>query len=228
MNAFRSAPIATAAAAAALLALAFAAAAPAAAASADDVERSRIAEERAAIESRYAAQERECRGRFVVTSCIDDAKAERRRGVDALRARQLQLDEAHRRERTAERRAELAAKAADDARREQDRAARAASAPAPREAPRPLEPRHEGAPARAAARGGVDRPTTIGAGLSAKSRGESAAQRQEREARSRAGYETRQRQAEAHRAAVAEKAAQRLNKRPPAAPLPVPASVPAR
>ncbi|MDQ6638830.1 MAG: hypothetical protein M3Z15_04095, partial [Pseudomonadota bacterium] len=96
------------------LALTFAVAFPGGAAGSDDAERNRIAEEKAAIESRYAARERECRERFVVTSCVDDAKRERRHGLDALRDRQLQLDEARRRERTAERRSELAAKAADD------------------------------------------------------------------------------------------------------------------
>ena len=52
---------------------ALAAAAPARAAESDDAERHRIAEERAAIEARYAARTRECRDRFIVTSCVDDA-----------------------------------------------------------------------------------------------------------------------------------------------------------
>src|SRR5450432_402848 len=79
----------------------------AAAASADDTERQRIATERAAAEARYVARERECRERFVVTSCVDDAKRERRQVLDALKARQLRLDEAKRRARTDERSAEL-------------------------------------------------------------------------------------------------------------------------
>ena len=155
MNPFRSRSLSMSPAAALLLAGTLAVSAPARAAAADDAERHRIAEERAAIEARYAVRTRECRDRFIVTSCVDDAKVERRRGLDALRTRQLALDEEKRRARTAERSAELAAKAADDARREQERAARAASAPAPRE-PRPLEPRREnpasgGAPTSAAA-----------------------------------------------------------------------------
>ncbi len=103
--------------------------APATAASADDAERASIAAERASIEARYAERERECVQRFVVTSCVDEAKRERRLGLDALKARQLALDEARRRARTAERSAELAAKAAEDAKREQAVHAPAASAP---------------------------------------------------------------------------------------------------
>ena len=135
----------------------------AAAASADDTERQHIATERAAAEARYAARERECRERFVVTSCVDDAKRERRQEVDALKARQLRVDEAKRRARTDERRAELAAKAAEDAQREQERAARAASAPAAgarRDGlPGTLEPRHDNAPSALPRLGGLrDRP----------------------------------------------------------------------
>jgi hypothetical protein len=213
-----------------LLTGAFVLATPARAAAADGAERRRIAEERAAIEARYAARTRECSDRFIVTSCVDDAKVERRRGLDALRARQLELDEEKRRARTAERNAELAAKAADDARRERERAAHAASAPPPRE-PRPLEPRRENAASAAASTsaGARIRPDAQGAGHAKKSApSETAEQRREREERHRASFETRQQQAEAHRQEALEKAAQRQKARPPAAPLPVPASVPTR
>jgi colicin import membrane protein len=228
MNAFRSSPAPIASAL--LWALTLSVAAPAGAATADEAERSRIAEERAVIEARYAARERECRDRFVVTSCIDDAKVERRRGLDALRARQLRLDEERRRARTAERSAELAAKAAEDARREQERAARAASAPALREAPRPLEPRRESAAASAptASAAGHDRPAAIDGAGKKPGASETAAQRREREERHRTSFETRQKQASEHRQEVEDKTAQRQKAHPPAAPLPVPASVPAR
>ena len=217
-------------AAALLLAGAFALAAPARAAAGDDAERRRIADERAAIEARYAARTRECSDRFIVTSCVDDAKLERRRGLDALRARQLTLDEEKRRARTAERSAELTAKAADDARREQERAARAASAPALRE-PRPLEPRRENAasaatPTSTEARHRPSAPAAVHAKKPGPS--ETAEQRREREERHRASFETKQQQAEAHRQETLDKAAQRQKARPPAASLPVPASVPAR
>jgi hypothetical protein len=230
MNAFRSPSFSNALATLLLLAGVLAIPASARAAAADDAERHRIAEERAAIEARYAARTRECRDRFIVTSCVDDAKVERRRGLDALRTRQLELDEEKRRARTAERSAELAAKAADDARREQERAARAASAPAPRE-PRPLEPRCEKPASGAAATSAAahDRCGAPVEGLAKKpAPKETAEQRQEREERHRASFESRQRQAEEHRQEAIDKAAQRQKARPAAAPLPVPASVPAR
>jgi len=230
MNAFRSPSFANALAAALWLAGSLALPAPARAAAADDAERHKISEERAAIEARYAARSRECRDRFVVTSCIDDAKAERRHGLDALRARQLKLDEERRRTRTAERSAELAAKAADDARREQERASRAASAPAPRE-PRVLAPRQEKSASSGASTPAVvhDRPGAPVDGVGKKAgSNETAEQRREREERHRASFETRQQQAEQHRQEAIEKTAQRQKARPPAPPLSVPASVPAR
>ena len=195
---------------------------------ADDAERARIAHERAEIEARYAERERACRERFVVTSCVEDAKRDRRRGLDALRARQLELDEARRRARTAARRAELATKAAEDARRDQERAARAASAP-PRSPPRPLERRHE-----RATEGGPhesrDRPRSAADRLGIRpTERASDAERRAREEQSRAAYEARQRQAAEHRQEAMEKLKKRLEKRPAAAPLPVPgASAPPR
>ena len=200
-------------------------AAGAAPARAEDSERRKIAQERTAIEARHAARERECRDRFVVTSCVEDAKRERRQGLDALRARQIKLDEHERRERAAARNAELTAKATDDARRERERAARgAASAPTARE---PAFRLH--APRRAAS--AADRqpgeahdqplPAAKRLGLKPTQRG-SAAERREREQQSRASYEARQQQAAEHRRDVEEKASKRLRNRPPAAPLPVP------
>ena len=65
--------------------------------------------------------------RFIVTSCLDEAKAERRQALDKLRERQIVLDEARRQERSETRKAELQEKAAEDARRESARAAHAAA-----------------------------------------------------------------------------------------------------
>ena len=216
-----------------LVAVAIAGASPVGATSADDQERARLAAERAAIESRYSARERECKERFVVTSCVDDARRERRQGLDALRSRQIQLDEARRRERTAERQAELAAKAAEDARRDREREARAGTQ-AHREPPRPLEPRHESqtgdAASQAARRGsGLDRPRAKFGGSAAKpAPAETAEARRVHEERSRAAYDARQQQAAEHRREVNEKNAERSKAHPPAAPLPVPASAPLR
>jgi colicin import membrane protein len=217
--------------AALLLVLTGLAASSVAATASEDNERERIVSERSQIEARFAARERECRGRFIVTSCVDDAKRERRLGLDDLKARQLRLDEAKRRERTAERRAELAAKAGEDAKREQERAARAASASAPAARqdglPASLEPRHEGAAPSGIPRIGVlrDHRGSGAAGAGPKSgQSETVDERQAREARSRAAFEERQREAAEHRQAVLDKAAQRIKQRRPAASLSVPGS----
>jgi hypothetical protein len=185
---------------------------------ADSGERARIASERAAVEKLYAERERACGERFVVTSCVDDAKRERRQSLDALRARELKLDEETRRARTDARRAELAAKAAEDARRDLARAA--ASAPA--RSGKPFESPH-GASEPPSGPGPHDRP--LGASdrlvIQPTQRG-SEAERSEREAASRASYEGRQRQAAEHRREVEERNAKRLGEHPAATPLPTP------
>ena len=203
----------------ALAMLAIVATAPVPARAADSGERARIASERAAVEKLYAERERACGERFVVTSCVDDAKRERRESLDALRARELKLDEEIRRARTDARRAELAAKAADDARRDQERV-RAASAPA--RAGKPFEsPR--GASASSSGHESHDRPLGAGdrLGIEPTQRG-SETERSEREAASRASYEARQRQAAEHRREVDERNAKRLSEHPAATSLPTP------
>ena len=204
-----------------LVSLAVAAAfAPARAA---ESERAQIARQRAEVEAQYAERERECRARFVVTSCVEDAKRERRKSLDALRAREIRLDEEARRARTDARRAELAAKAAEDARRDQEHAARAASAP-PRSG-KPIEPRRSSSATERSGREPHDRP--LGAserlGIRPTEHG-SEAERREREAASRERYEARQREAAEHRREVEDRNAKRLQERPPASPLPTPSA----
>ncbi|MBG6082637.1 preprotein translocase subunit SecD [Rubrivivax gelatinosus] len=87
-----------------LLAASWAALAASATSDLDDrAERSRIAAERSAAESRYAAEEAECRKRFVVTTCVDEAKARRRETLGRLKHQELVLDEQDRRRRAAAR-----------------------------------------------------------------------------------------------------------------------------
>ena len=222
-----------AAQAALLLALAAAAAPAVAATSADAAEHARIANERAALEASFAARERECGERFVVTSCVDDAKRERRRALDGLKARQLKLDEARRRARTEERRAELAAKAADDAGRERaPRAGLASSAVVRGEGlAHALEPRRDGAAIGVPRSGApLDQPGSgFGAGLKG-SHAEPAGVRQDQEAHSRASFATRQRQAAEHREEVLDetikRAAQHRGADPLAVPVPASATAP--
>ena len=81
-------------------------------------ERARIAAERHAVEQQFAADETECRERFAVTACLDDAKAKRRGALAELKRQELVLDDAERKRKAADRllaverrRAEAAARA---------------------------------------------------------------------------------------------------------------------
>ena len=204
---------------------------PAASSGAPTDERERIAVERAAVEARFASRERECRRLFIVTSCVDDAKGERRQALDRLRARQLAGDEARRRERAAERRAELVEKAAEDAKGERERAVRSAARSASDAASqgsrgRPLEPRREAARSADSASGAAHRRGALAPtrGVSPARPRESQALRQEREARSRAAFEARRKEAELHRQEAVDRAVRRMASKSPAAALPSPSA----
>jgi hypothetical protein len=66
-------------------------------------ERARIARERGAVEADYAARQRDCENRFVVTSCVEAARAGRRQAMDSLRQQEQVLEDAERKQRAAER-----------------------------------------------------------------------------------------------------------------------------
>jgi hypothetical protein len=78
---------------------------------ADHGELDRIRVERRHVEDEHARREEDCRSRFVVTRCLDDAKRARRQALEALRRREVLLDEATRRQRAAERLANADARA---------------------------------------------------------------------------------------------------------------------
>ena len=99
-----------------------------------DVERQRIGRERAAVTSRYQKAEAECRQRFVVTPCIDEAKAQQRKALAGLRERELVIDDADRKRRAATRSADIAEKREQAVARAVE--GTAASAPARAGAPR--------------------------------------------------------------------------------------------
>ena len=170
----------------------------AAAAEPPAAERARIRAERAQAERRYAEAERDCRTRFVVTSCVEDAREQRRQTLTRLRAEELVLDRAERQQRAAERAAAIRGKQSrDDVPRKPrliDVPALAASAPPPRLRLRPPP----------APRGGA---TTT----------------PEARQRAAAAYEERQRAAQAHREAVERRNAERQAKaKKPSQPLPLP------
>jgi hypothetical protein len=165
-------------------------------------EREAIRSERAAVEARYRAAERECRERFVVASCIEEQKALEREALAELRRRELALDDAVRRADAEEAARRVQAKQAEIDRRAPASRARAgaASQPQAREAA-PLA----SAPAAAAPR----RSPTAEDPAKAAER----AQAQQRRAS----------EAQARREAAERRNAQRAAKqKAPAAPLPVP------
>lgn len=167
----------------------------------ESVERERIANERAAAETRFAEERLACQKNFVVTSCIDEARRRERATLDHLRRQEAVLDDAQRKRRAADRMAAIRAKVgAEQARR-----------PAPARAPKPevllrREPPRAGRPAEAVP------------AVPAASTAEGAA----REARARARFEGRQREARAQREAAQQRAAQRAKEGRQVAPLPVP------
>jgi len=206
-----------------------AAAEPDVALSAEQDERDRLSTERAAIEARFATRERECRKRFVVTSCVDDARRDRRQALDQLRSRQLAVDEARRRERTAQRRAELAEKAAEDAQRDREKrssrqgAASAAEAASDADAPVRIRPHSQGTAGETNAAPGQPRSPAADLGLKPHV-AEPMAVRARREAQSRAAYDARQHDAAAHRQVTVDRAVKRMVAKSPAASLPIPGS----
>jgi colicin import membrane protein len=182
--------------------------------------RARIARERADAEARFSERERECRTRFIVTACVDDAKRERREVIARLRREQNALDEQQRKEKAAERADLIRRKAENEAarekpaaeadRREPARQKPARSASAPEAADRSMDA--ASAPRRSRPKG------PLLPSIAPKSAARSA----EEMARSRATFDAAQRAAAAHRAEVEARSAARAAKRKPAAPLPLP------
>lgn len=157
-------------------------------------ERERIAAQRQVAEQQYVEREAECRKRFVVTSCIDKARADKRQTLDNLHQQEIALDEVERQQRSAEHKRRREAKAWEEINK---------PAPEPRPAREPKAPKEPSSvlPRRAAS-------------------APSAEDRSAAEQRSRERYEARRKEAEAHRAAVEKRNQERAGKK--AKPLPVP------
>jgi hypothetical protein len=181
----------------------------AAVASADDAatQRARIERERAAIEARARAGERECAQRFAVSSCLARVREERREGLQRLDQQQALLDDAQRKRRAAERQARIMQRQQAQARADEQRLPPPSSRPV-REA---LMPTPDGAQTEAV-------PAT-------RPRASAAAAREAAEAARRAeASQRRAKEVEAHRAAVERRNRERAARKPPAASLPVPAA----
>lgn len=164
-------------------------------------QRDRLSAERAAAQARYGQAVRECERGFVVTSCVDKAKAERRAALDRVAGEQAALDDAQRRRRAEERRRRIAHK---QAQREAQQSAGAASTP---QAPKMRLPS----------------PPASGKRFEPRSAQEAAAAAAEASQRAAQARERRERASE-HAQAVRKRNAERAARRPPAAALPPPSA----
>jgi colicin import membrane protein len=166
-----------------------------------DRERQRAVNERRRIEADYTARVRQCESQFVVTSCIEEARAQRREALDRLTQQQAVIEDALRKQRAAERMERLQEK-------QKQAAERRDAPPAP-----PRVVRRGGTAASAAASAPAPQVLQL-----PPSHTPSAAEQQ----RNRAAYEKRQKDAAEHRATVEQRNALRAAEHKPAAPLPVP------
>lgn len=192
----------------------------------DAAERARIRDERAAAETRFAEEKKACRARFAVTDCIDKVTREHNARLADLRRQDNLLNDAERKRRAADRQKELdernspekqqqaadkrakaladqqerdaraAEKAAKRAEQDAQRAGRSPTGktpkgePAPQGTPRDAKPAHGNGPTA------------------------------EEAAKNRADYETRQKEAQQHKAEVEARNAKRS--KPAASDLPPP------
>ncbi len=175
-------------------------------------ERAAIDAQRLAIEQDFDRQEAACRRQFVVTACVDDVRRRRRVALAPLRARVVQVDEAARQARAAERRQAIADKQAAGARRAPF-AGDAESASAPGASPAATVPRP--APALRSA-------PAVGAASSAAADARQGA-REDAAARVQAA-QRRQQQAQAAQVRIERRLQQQKLQGQRAAPLPVPAA----
>ena len=198
-------------------------------ADAPDRERRRIADERAATEARHADRLRGCATRFVVTSCVEDAKRERRESLSRLKRAQNAVDDSVRRQRASARAEALVRRAAEEAQRSRDatlHAPRERAAPASIDMPSAR--RATGEPAARQEDGKVPRAGLIGPRFGAaqplprhRVAGDGGERRQQ-EARSRATFDAAQRAAEAHRSEIEARNAMRAATHKPSVALPLP------
>jgi hypothetical protein len=185
-------------------------------------ERQRIEQQRAAVEAESRARELDCAGRFVVTACVEEVRTYRHQALDALRLSELQLDDAERQRRAADR-------AASIERKRIDAAARPPAAPIP---PLPASSRPPGTPpaaARSAGQAGAaptSTPLKAQAPASAPARVSNQALEAAQAASRAAASAQRREAADLHRAEVERRNAERAASGKIAAPLPLPAPLP--
>jgi colicin import membrane protein len=165
-------------------------------------ERQQIKIERAAANASLKRAEAECRQRFVVSSCVNEAQAQHREAMSALRMRELTLDEAKRK-----------AEAEANERRIEAKRAEAASRPAP-------VPRAASAPKASAAASAASSPAAGTRVRKPSKTGDDAAEAAARVA----AQQRRAVEAAAHRQEVEQRNAERAARGKKSTPLPVPSA----
>jgi colicin import membrane protein len=190
-------------------------------------ERDRIKREKATVEDRYRLEEHLCRQKFAVNDCVNKAKRSRSADLAELRKQELAINDAERKRRAEQRTRDLAAR--QSAEHQQEAAERRARAL--KEAEERQKAFDEKTAKRAADQAGkaahppaakVAKPGTVEPqGQPRATRAFKAPQVDaSKAAENRAKFEANQKEAAAHKAAVAERAAKRS--KPAASALPVP------
>lgn len=206
----------------------------------DAAEKARIHKARVEADAALAAQEAECRQRFVVTSCLIEVRKQHRLVVAPLREESLQIDEKQRKQRAADRAERIRAKTEAASGSTADAPAVAASASStasPRSAPRPLIRPRLRSVGPASATPLAEMPAALPASPSASSGVAEvmaadptrSPKRHTPTPNPNALKESTDRlhEIEARRDSVLKRNAERAAKKPPAAPLPVPGALPA-
>lgn len=206
----------------------------------DAAEKARIHKARVEADAALAAQEAECRQRFVVTSCLIEARKQHRLVIAPLREESLQIDEKQRKQRAADRAERIRAKTEAASGASADAPSAAASAPSTassRATPRPLiRPRLRSVgPASATPLAempaALPEPPGASSGVAEVMAADPtrAPKRPKPAPNPNALQEStdRLREIEARRDSVLKRNAERAAKKPPAAPLPVPGALPA-
>jgi hypothetical protein len=174
-----------------------------------DRERQRLASERQRVEVRYAAQVQQCESQFIVTSCIEQARAERREAMEQLTQQQSAIEETLRKHRTAQALERL---------QEKERAAGLRRATPPQ--PRVVQRQASAASAASGPAGPVPGADVPAMAAPDAAPALSAAERR----RNEAAFKQRQKAAAEHRAEIERRTAARAREHKPAASLPIPAS----
>lgn len=174
-----------------------------------DRERQRASNERRRIEAEYGARVRQCETQFVVTSCIEEAKAQRREALDRLTQQQAVIEDALRKQRAAERLERLQEK--------QQQAAERRNAPT-------VPPRvvHRASRAASAASAAASAPASSSSPAIRLPESHLPSPAEQR--RNEAAYQQRQKAAAEHKALVERRNAERAAAHKPAASLPLPAA----